>query len=127
MKKNILILVICFLFSGCGFLTADLNLFKSGNEQIKITEEERQTFEKARRLIGKTKRGIVNQFGSHMKFSNKTGLALNEYMSGYDNLHPLLEKNLIKKSGMTSYYKVDEVGYYKYVIDNSLFYSHLLN
>ncbi len=114
MKKNIFIFLICFVFSGCGFLTADLNLFKSGNEQIKVTEEERQAFEKASRLIGKTKQEIFNQFSSQMKFSNKTVLALNEYMPGYDKLHPLLEKNLIRKSGMTSYYKVDEVGYYRY-------------
>jgi len=102
------------MFLGCGFVTSDLNLFRSGNAPIQVSEEERQIFEKARRLIGKTKQDVINEFGSNMRVSKKIRLGLNPYMPNYDERHPFLEKNLIKKSGMNSYYKVDETGYYRY-------------
>ena len=114
MTKILFLLLFCFIFSGCGLVTSDLNLFTPGNALPRASEEEIQKNEKAKSLIGKTKQDVIAEFGSKMRISKKTKLGLNEYMPGFDNLHPLLEKNLTEKSGINSYYHVDEVGYYRY-------------
>jgi hypothetical protein len=117
MRQLSFLILGCFL-SGCGFIISDLNMISTGNVAVQASDEEKLRFETARQLIGKTKQDVMNEFGTNMKVSRKTGLALSETMPSFDSLHPLLEANLIKKSGINSYYRVDEVGFYKY--DNGI-------
>jgi hypothetical protein len=112
--RIVLIGFLLFGLKGCGFLSSDLNLFKSGKAPVYVSNEERSAMQKAQILIGKTREEVIKAFGPNIRASNRESIVINKYIPGYNDLHPLLKQKFIKKIGIDSYYKVDESLYYIY-------------